>query len=92
MSKSNTDTLLTAYRDWVAIFLGTLESTTAYTQFTSKCYKELIREGMPSAEASIMATELLKIHIHQWFQMRRKDESDDINLKILQTFTSQQGQ
>lgn len=89
---SNFDTLRQSFRDWLTVFLGTLESTNAYTQFTSKCYKELVLEGVPSAEASIMATELLKIHLHSWFQTKRKDESNDINLKILQTFTSQQGQ
>lgn len=88
---SDSNTIRRAFRDWLQAFLGTLEATTAYTQFTSKCYKELVQEGVPSAEAAVMATQLLHVHMQQWFH-RRKDEGEDMNLKILQTFTPQQGQ
>ena len=89
MSTSN---LAESFRIWLDVFLGTLESTTAYTQFSAKCYKELRQEGVPSGEAALMATELLKIHIEQWFQTRRRNDADEVNLKILQNFISQQGQ
>mgnify|MGYP001612201121 CR=1 FL=1 len=83
-----TDALREAFLGWYNVFRNTMDCASAYTQFTSQCYRELIKAGVPSAEASVMSTELLKIHLTQFFS--KQEKIDNTQLKILQQFTPNQ--
>lgn len=76
------DALREAFQAWYGMLRSSLDAVPIYTQFTSACYKALIESGVPSAEATVISTELLKIHLAT-FLCTREPESD-VYTRILQ--------
>ncbi len=77
------ESLKKAFAEWFHVFKSSMDAVPVYAQFASACYKELVKNGVPSAEAAMMSVEILKIHIGHWF---KREVPSDTQRQILENF------